>query len=336
VGIVRLSARIQILSLACVALLTACGGPSGASGMAISGKVGALSAKDLEIELNMLANDKAFVDTVMKDQKVRDGKGFDKKFVATVLQQHLFDDIIAQEAKDRNVKPLPMSDAIKKQVLGNLGGSKEALDGFSAKYRDQLFLTQRLIEPLLSKVQDKYAKPYFDKHKDEFVSACVTHLLVETEDAAKAAKARIEKGETFAVVAKEVSKDTGSGEKGGELGCTTLSTYVPEFAVAAAKLPINELSDPVQSQFGFHILKVTKRDAPTWNEEAQKIARQKVDDEAVTDIRASIKKRVKGAGIVVNPKFGVLDTSEDIPVIKEKGFVIGASTTLALPSAPAP
>jgi foldase protein PrsA len=304
--------------------------------MAITGKVGALSAKDLEVELNMLANDKAFVDDVMKGQKVRDGKGFDKEFVATVLQQHLFDDIIAQEAKDRNVKPDPMSDRVKQQVLQNLGGSEAALDGFSPKYRDQLFLTQRLIEPLLKKVQDKYAKPYFDKHKDEFASACITHLLVETQEAAAAAKARIEKGETFAVVAKEVSKDTGSGEKGGELGCTTLSTYVPEFAAAAAKLPINQLSDPVQSQFGFHILKVTKRDAPTWNEETKKVAQAKVNDEAVGDIRKSIKARVKGAGIVVNPKFGVLDTSQDIPVIKAKGFKPEASTTIGAPNGPAP
>jgi PPIC-type PPIASE domain len=315
--------------------------------MAISGKVGALSAKDLEAELVMLSKDKPFVDEVLKGQKVKDGRGWDKDFVATVMQQHLFDDIIKQEAVDRKIAPAPMSDKIKKSALANLGGdpndpanpasvsAQGALDGFSAAYRDQLYLTQRYIEPLVTGVEDKFAKPYFDKNPGEFATACVTHLLVDDEAVAKKSRERIVAGETFAKVAKEVSKDTGSAANGGELPCTTLSTYVAEFSAAAAKLKIDEISQPVKSQFGFHVLKVTKREPAKWDDKTKLVVRGKFNEKAIAEIRASIAKRVKGAAIVVNPKYGVLDTTEDIPVIKPKGTPITVKSKAPASSIPA-
>ncbi len=320
---------LVFVPVATVSLLSACGSGYVNGDMAISGKVGALSSADLESELDMLANNEAFVGQVLQGQPVREGRGYNKDFVATVMQQHLFDDIIAQEAKARKIEPAPMGPTVTEAVLSNLGGSQEALDGFSTDYRDQLFLTQRYIEPLIVGVQDKLGKPYFDKNTEQFASACVTHLLVDTEAEATKARARIVAGETFAVVAKEVSKDPGSGAEGGVLPCTTLSTYVAEFAAAAAKIPVNELSQPIKTEFGFHVLKVTKRDKPVWNEETKKLARVKVNEEAIAEIRTSIKKRVSGANIVVNPKYGVLDTSQEIPSIAAKG-----SKPATLPAAP--
>jgi PPIC-type PPIASE domain len=327
-----------VVPLTTVSLLAACGTGFADNNMAISGKVGQLTSADLEAELKMLAGNEAFVGEVLQGQALTEGRGYNKDFVATVMQQHLFDDIIEQEAKSRNVKPAPMSEQVTANVLQNLGGSQAALDGFSAKYRDQLFLTQRYIEPLITSTQDRLAQPYFEKNQGEFATGCVTHLLVDTEDEAKKARARIVGGETFAVVAKEVSKDPGSGAEGGVLPCGSLSTYVAEFAAAAAKLPINELSQPIQTEFGFHVLQVTKRDAPTWGEETKAAARAKVNEAAITDIRASIAKRVKEGDVVVNPKYGVLDTTEEIPSIKAKGTAIvsvpaGSTAPPAEPSA---
>jgi peptidyl-prolyl cis-trans isomerase C len=88
------------------------------------------------------------------------------------------------------------------------------------------------------------------------------HILVPTEEEAKKALARVKGGEDFAKVAGEVSKDPGS--KGGDLGWFTKDRMVPEFGDAAAKLKPGELSEPVKTQFGWHIIKLDETRAKTF------------------------------------------------------------------------
>jgi peptidyl-prolyl cis-trans isomerase C len=89
------------------------------------------------------------------------------------------------------------------------------------------------------------------------------HILLPTEDEAKAVLAELKKGADFAALAKEKSKDPG-GSEGGDLGYFTKDQMVPEFSAVAFKLGKGELSEPVKSQFGWHIIKVEdKRTKPT-------------------------------------------------------------------------
>jgi len=89
------------------------------------------------------------------------------------------------------------------------------------------------------------------------------HILVSTEDEAKAILAQLKGGADFATLAKEKSKDPGAAE-GGDLGYFTKEQMVPEFAEVAFKLNKGELSDPVKTQFGWHIIQVEdKRIKPT-------------------------------------------------------------------------
>jgi len=89
------------------------------------------------------------------------------------------------------------------------------------------------------------------------------HILVPTEDEAKAILAQLKGGADFATLAKEKSKDPGAAE-GGDLGYFTKEQMVPEFAEVAFKLGKGQLSDPVKTQFGWHVIKVEeKRIRPT-------------------------------------------------------------------------
>jgi peptidyl-prolyl cis-trans isomerase C len=89
------------------------------------------------------------------------------------------------------------------------------------------------------------------------------HILVPTEDEAKAIEAQLKGGADFATLAKEKSKDPGAAD-GGDLGYFTKDQMVPEFAEAAFKLDKGQISEPVHSQFGWHIIKVEdKRTKPT-------------------------------------------------------------------------
>src|ERR1700748_4562 len=84
------------------------------------------------------------------------------------------------------------------------------------------------------------------------------HILVETEDEAKAVKAELDKGADFAELAKKKSKDPGASD-GGDLGFFTKEQMVPEFANVAFSLEPGKISDPVKTQFGWHIIKVEEK-----------------------------------------------------------------------------
>ena len=111
----------------------------------------------------------------------------------------------------------------------------------------------------------------------------VSHILVATEKEAKNVKNRLNKGEKFAKLAKELSKDEGSKANGGELGYIVPGQLVPEFEEKAMTMKVNDISGPVKTQFGWHIITVLdKRPAqiPT-KEEAMASIKNKLSREAI-------------------------------------------------------
>jgi parvulin-like peptidyl-prolyl isomerase len=108
------------------------------------------------------------------------------------------------------------------------------------------------------------------------VNACVSHILVATEEEAVAAKARIDGGEDFATVAVELGTDD-TAATGGDLGCAALSSYVPEFSQAAAEARLGAVTSPVESQFGWHLILVRERDEPTLTELKDRITGDRIN-----------------------------------------------------------
>jgi peptidyl-prolyl cis-trans isomerase C len=117
------------------------------------------------------------------------------------------------------------------------------------------------------------------------------HILVPTEEEAKAVEAELKKGADFVEVAKKKSKDPGAAE-GGDLGYFTKDQMVPEFAEVAFKLDKGQISDPVKTQFGWHIIKVEdkrKRPVPTFDkvkDQLQAYVVRKAQSELITKLRA--------------------------------------------------
>lgn len=127
----------------------------------------------------------------------------------------------------------------------------------------------------------------------------IRHILVEKESEAKSIAAKLKKGEKFDKLAKSNSKDAGSKESGGDLGWIPTgnipTTFVKPFADAVMKLTKGQISEPVQSQFGWHIIKLEDaRDLkmPTYEEIKPQIAQnmhQQAAQSAVADLRAKAK-----------------------------------------------
>ncbi|HSL30808.1 MAG TPA: peptidylprolyl isomerase [Anaerolineales bacterium] len=82
------------------------------------------------------------------------------------------------------------------------------------------------------------------------------HILVDTEEVAQDIYERLQAGEDFATLARELSKDTGSGANGGDLGWFGRGAMVTEFETAAFELEVGEVSEPIQTDFGYHIIQV--------------------------------------------------------------------------------
>jgi parvulin-like peptidyl-prolyl isomerase len=131
------------------------------------------------------------------------------------------------------------------------------------------------------------------------VNACVSHILLATEEEAVTAKARIDAGEEFATVAMELGTD-GTAATGGDLGCAALSRYVPEFAQAAAEARLGTVSNPVESQFGWHLILVRERDEPTLTELKDRITGDRINQL----VDAWLLETLQAAEVVVNAEYG--------------------------------
>jgi peptidyl-prolyl cis-trans isomerase C len=148
----------------------------------------------------------------------------------------------------------------------------EALDNGTEKdeqFRTQLemakkeLLTQACIANILSdiNVSDTEAEEFYNAHKDMFSAPetiTASHILVDSKEKADTVKAEIKNGKSFEDAAKEYSSCP-SNANGGDLGSFSKGQMVPEFENAAFSLEPGVVSEPVKTQFGFHLIKVTAK-----------------------------------------------------------------------------
>ncbi len=190
--------------------------------------------------------------------------------------------VITQEDFDREFQALPpyaqamfegeegkkrfLEEMVKKELLYQ-EAIKKGLEN-DAEYQKRLeeFKKLTLISALFEKevlekstVSDQEITDFFESHQSEFSApheVKASHILVKTEEEAREVLRRLAEGERFSDVAKAVSVDKASAVKGGDLGYFSRGQMVPEFEHAAFHLNAGEVSDPVKTPFGYHIIKV--------------------------------------------------------------------------------
>lgn len=209
-----------------------------------------------------------------------------------VAEQYADLQTMVQEAKKRKLD----EDAEVKQMMAIQS------DSFLANA-----LTKRISDG--THFTDLDLRSYYDTHKGEFEEAKGSHILIrfkgaqgappkgsekeltEAEALAKAQDLRkqILAGADFATLAKANSEDPGSAVKGGELGTFRHGQMVAPFDQAAFSIPVGEVSEPVRTQFGYHLIKITSRETKTFDEvkpQIEKELKPKLTRDAVDQIKA--------------------------------------------------
>ena len=192
---------------------------------------------------------------------------------------------MAQEARKRKLDQSPSV----KQMIGI--------------QTDQVLASSLAKELSDAKPDDAAAHAFYDSHKGDYEQATASHILIrfkgsqvplkpnqkdltEPEALAKAQEIRkkLVDGADFAATAKAESDDSGSGANGGLLGTFPHGQMVPQFEQAVFSIPVGQISEPVKTQFGYHIIRVEARTSKSFEESKADIGKQ-IGKDALDSIR---------------------------------------------------
>jgi foldase protein PrsA len=144
------------------------------------------------------------------------------------------------------------------EYLESVNATESGMRSFAAS-----LLVQEAIEAELASDVDPVTDDEIALEITEFpadwTQVCSAHILVETRSEADDLKAQLDEGADFAALATEFSLDSGSGANGGDLGCVSPSGFVGPFAEATLAAELDTVTDPVETEFGFHLIVVNDR-----------------------------------------------------------------------------
>ena len=227
--------------------------------------------------------------------------------MSSVITQEVM--IHAAEQRGIEVTVEDVDAQLEEVIEAGFGGDREAFEsqiesaGLSEEAVRAQFRTALLAEELagdnVADVEDAAVQEAYDQ---QFTEPLVSHILTETREEAEAARQRVEDGEEFGAVAAEVSIDPGSGAQGGQLGPLREGQFVPEFEEAAQALEPGELSEVVETEFGFHV--ITIEEPPAFDEVSDMI-RQSLEDQNLNEGLAELAAQLdEEANVTVDSDYG--------------------------------
>jgi foldase protein PrsA len=229
------------------------------------------------------------------------------KFGEQALQQLVYEKVLSEEYKITDEELNSKLD----QIKADLGANFEmALTQYG--YKDEADLKETIRIGLLQekaaikdvKVDEKELKEFTANYKPQVKAR---HILVEDEKTANEVKKKLDEGAKFEDLAKEYSKDPGSAANGGDLGWFGPGKMVPEFEKATYALKVDEISAPVKSEHGYHIIQLLEKKEATPEQIEYEYKVSKLDGTVVQD---AMQREMKAADVEVKDKDlkGILGT----------------------------
>jgi peptidyl-prolyl cis-trans isomerase C len=217
-----------------------------------------------------------------------------RQMLPAQVQQIPFDQVYPQ-LLDSLVTNLLAAQAGRKQKLADDPEVKKRLQWAQDQIIEEVYLGRYIRSAMTDdRIKARYDQFVKDQKPQDQVNA--KHILVKTEDEAKAVIADLKGGGYFAAIAKEKSNDPGTKATGGDLGWFTKDEMVPEFAEAAFKLQKGQYTEtPVKTQFGYHVIMLVDRRTappPTMEEARPQVVallQRELIEQKVKELRTSAK-----------------------------------------------
>ncbi|WP_126051628.1 peptidylprolyl isomerase [Siminovitchia acidinfaciens] len=221
--------------------------------------------------IGLLSMDKKKYVASINGEKISEGELHDElvaNYGTDVLQSLVNQKMIEMEIEKENIN-VPREDIDEevekyKEEYGGEAAFKKALEAsgmnaadFESNIKDYLALT-KLMEKRIT-ITEKEMKSYFKENKDQFEQkeqVTASHILVKDEAAARNVIKKLGEGEDFAALAEKHSTDEMTSEFGGDLGTFGRGEMVKEFEEAVFSMKVGEVSDPVKTEYGYHIIKL--------------------------------------------------------------------------------
>lgn len=180
----------------------------------------------------------------------------------SVLDNLILEKLLIKEAEKEKIT------ATDKEITDEYNSEKATNSNVTKETAKDNVLVNKLVDSWTKnvKVTDSEAEKYYNDNKSQFEVVKASHILVSDEKTANEIYDKLQKGANFAELAKQYSIDTSTKDNGGELGEFTRGTMVTEFENAAFALKPGEISKPVKTQYGYHIIKSEGKTTKSFND----------------------------------------------------------------------
>jgi hypothetical protein len=319
-----------VAALVAVLFLSACG--AGTDPQAATIGSSSISRADLEDELRVLADNEKFAEGIKSQQNI-DITPKPHTLLPEISSQWLNlllnQTIVDREFEQRGLKISPQQETKAKTDAEATFGGAEVFGDFPQWFQDEMTGRQARVIALQADLpgftpSEATLREYFDKN---LASTCITnqlvsHILVATEAEAQAVKAALDAGADFETLAQQQSTDTASAQTGGALWCTGSEEFVQvdkDFQNGVLATPVGTTSGPVQSPFGWHII----RSSPWTYENVRPIVEQRYTQQVENPLTRLLNKELRRADVWVDPRYG-------------KAVETGGTVVIEPPKAPEP
>lgn len=336
-------ARSIALATAVAALSLAGCGSAEAAAATINGHK--ITDKSFQRELRALRDNKKLAETLAQNgqKPISTSKNaIDPELTAAWLTAVLQQDVVDREFARKHLKVSAQAKKDAPAFTTQQFVSKTVFDAFPKWFRD---LEQHRFERLLTlagpKPSEAELRAQFEQLKAKNCPSgkLVSHILVASKAEADAIEQQLAGGTDFATLASQKSTDTQSAQQGGQVGCLTPGQFDKAFEDAATALPAGQVSAPVQTQFGWHVIKATDLTFET--------AGAQVEQQALSaqfqKLSASLGKKLTAAKVTINPRYGKVEKKPQFrvvppkqPKVKEKPSASTTAGDQSTPSSTAP
>jgi parvulin-like peptidyl-prolyl isomerase len=284
--------KLALLLVLAALVLAACGGGSNAVAATVNGED--ITVGDVE----------ALIDTgeqsTIPKETFAQFLGFDIQWrIVSDAAEDEFEIVVAEEdvtAEADAIFEEAAQGMTREEFLETNGVTEE----FLLQVARQQLLDDQVRELFAAEVEPPSQQDVDDVIAEAEALYCSSHILVATSAEAEDVLARLEAGEDFALLATELSTDTGSGAQGGDLGCSPPDAFVEEFADALATAEVDVPTDPVETEFGFHVILLREDEVPTEDQVLEALTAQGVGEAA----NAWFIEQVEAAEVTVDETYG--------------------------------